>query len=194
VGETGPKTEAKIQEALGGVLFVDEAYGLLGNNTIGGGASNYGEEAITVLLKEMEDRRGQFCVVLAGYKEEMQILLNTNPGFESRLQFTLEFPDYSREELEQIAQVFLSKKKYTIEPPALELLLDTVEYYRNRPNFANARTVRNVLDQVLMNQNLRTENLDDDNVVIRNDVEDYLLDEGIDLKSVARKKGTIGFV
>lgn len=194
VGETGPKTEAKIQEALGGVLFVDEAYGLLGNNTIGGGVSNYGEEAITVLLKEMEDRRGQFCVVLAGYKEEMQILLNTNPGFESRLQFTLEFPDYSREELEQIAQVFLSKKKYTIEPPALELLLDTVEYYRNRPNFANARTVRNVLDQVLMNQNLRTENLDDDNVVIRNDVEDYLLDEGINLKSVARKKGTIGFV
>jgi hypothetical protein len=69
-----------------------------------------------------------------------------------------------------------------------------VEYYRNRPNFANARTVRNVLDQVLMNQNLRTENHDDDNVVIRTDVEDYLLDEGIDLKSVVRKKGTIGFV
>ena len=181
VGETAPKTEAKINEAMGGVLFIDEAYSLVGSHTVGGGNTGYGEEAIAVLLKEMEDRRGQFCTILAGYKEEMRAMLSTNPGFESRIQFTLEFPDYTGEELGQIAALILAKKKYTIEPDALELLLDVCEYFRSKKNFANARTLRNVLDQVIMNQNLRTEDTEGDNVIIRNDVEDYLMDEGIDL-------------
>ena len=107
-----------------------------------------------------------------------------NPGFESRIQFTLEFPDYSREELAEIANRFLSKKKYTIEKPALDKLLDVTEYYRARPNFANARTVRNIIDQVIMNQNLRTEDDDIiDNTIILSDVEDYIADENIDLSS-----------
>lgn len=194
VGETVPKTEAKINEAMNGVLFIDEAYSLMGTATATGVVTNYGEEAIAVLLKEMEDKRGQFCVIFAGYKDEMKNMLSANPGFESRIQFTLDFPDYSREELGEIAKVFLAKKKYTIEDSALKRFLDITEYYRRRPNFANARTIRNILAQVLMNQNLRTEGSDDDNTVIISDVEDYLADEGIDLSNTDKDNRTIGFV
>ncbi len=194
VGETAPKTEAKINEAMNGVLFIDEAYGLLGSVSAGGTVTSYGEDAIAVLLKAMEDKRGQFCVILAGYRDEMKALLSANPGFESRIQFVLDFPDYTREELGEIALAFLDKKKYDIKPTALDRLLDVVEYYRKLPNFANARTVRNVIDQVLMNQNLRTEDVPSDNIIILDDVEDYLMDEGIDLSKPVKSKGHIGFV
>ncbi len=194
VGETAPKTEAKINEAMNGVWFIDEAYGLVGSGSAIGGTANYGEEAISVLLKEMEDKRGRFCVILAGYKDEMKNMLSANPGFASRIQFTLEFPDYTGEELGEIAKAFLANKKYTTESSALERLPDITEYYRNQPNFANARTVRNVLDQVLMNQNLRTEDLEEDNTVIAADVEEYIPDEGIVLSDADMGKRTIGFV
>lgn len=191
VGETAPKTEAKVNDAMNGVLFIDEAYSLSGNDSA---SHNYGDEAIAVLLKAMEDHRGQFCVILAGYKEEMKRMLSTNPGFESRIQFTLEFPDYSREELGEIAGIILKKKKYDIKADALERLLDITEYYRQQPNFANARTVRNILDQVLMNQNLRTEDTMDDKTIVIADVEDYIIDEGIDLSNPNKGKRTIGFL
>ena len=194
VGETAPKTQAKINDAMNGVLFIDEAYGLVSTNTASGGVTSYGEEAIAVLLKEMEDRRGQFCVILAGYKDEMKTMLSANPGLESRIQFTLDFPDYTREELGEIAVAFLKKKKYEIDDPALNRLLDVTEYYRNRPNFANARTVRNLLDQVIMNQNLRTEDTDGDNLIVVDDVEDYLMDEGIDLTKAGNGQRRIGFM
>lgn len=193
VGETAPKTQAKINDAINGVLFIDEAYGLVSTSTVSGGVTSYGEEAIAVLLKEMEDRRGQFCVIFAGYKDEMKTMLSANPGLESRIQFTLDFPDYTREELGEIAVTFLKKKKYEIDDSALNLLLDVTEYYRNRPNFANARTVRNILDQVIMNQNLRTEDSDGDSLIIKDDVEDYLMDEGIDLSKKGGSKRRIGF-
>lgn len=194
VGETGPKTKAKINDAMNGVLFIDEAYSLTGSASANSGSTNYGDEAIAVLLKEMEDHRGQFCVILAGYKDEMKNMLSSNPGFESRIQFTLEFPDYSREELGEIAKTFLAKKKFNVEDDALERILDITEYFRKQPNFANARTVRNILDQVLMNQNLRTEDFEDDNMIIIDDVEDYLTDEGINLSNPNNGKRTIGFV
>lgn len=190
VGETGPKTEAKINEAMNGVLFIDEAYSLVAGKV----PSAYGDETIAVLLKEMEDRRGQFCVILAGYKDQMKNMLSSNPGFKSRIQFTLEFPDYSREELGEIAKAFLKKKKYRIEDDALARLLDITEYFRRRPDFANARTVRNILDQVIMNQNLRTEDEGYDNSIIIDDVEDYLIDEGIDLDDPVTEKRQIGFI
>lgn len=193
VGETAPKTLAKINDAMGGVLFIDEAYSLAGGTTVNGGATSYGEEAIAVLLKEMEDRRGQFCTILAGYRDEMVKMISTNPGLESRIQFTLEFPDYTREELGLIAQSFLEKKGYSIDNEALNRLLDIMEYFRNRPNFANARTVRNVLDQVIMNQNLRTEDENGDSVIIVDDVDDYLTDEGIDLNKPSTGTKKIGF-
>lgn len=192
VGETAPKTEAKINEAMNGVLFIDEAYGILPSASANGGSTSYGEEAIAVLLKEMEDKRGQFCAILAGYRDEMESLLDANPGFKSRIQFILDFPDYSREELGEIAKMFLAKKRYVIEDSALERFLDVIEYFRNQPGFANARTVRNIIDQVLLNQNLRTEDVEGDNTIIADDVDDYLADEGIDLKKAS--KGRIGFV
>ena len=193
VGETAPKTQAKISDAMGGVLFIDEAYGL--TNSSGSTTQNYGDEAIEVLLKNMEDHRGRFCAILAGYKNEMKSMISSNPGLESRIQFTLEFPDYSREELGQIAIKFLEKKKYKIDTAALDLFLDITEYYRNRDNFANARTVRNILDQVIMNQNLRTEDDEnDDGTIIKSDVEDYLSDEGINLSDRSSGSHRIGFV
>ena len=99
---------------MGGVLFIDEAYALASSSTVNRSTTNYGDEAVAVLLKEMEDRRGQFCVILAGYKNEMKNMLSANPGFVSRIQFTLEFPDYSREELGEIATQYLTKKHYEI--------------------------------------------------------------------------------
>lgn len=191
VGETGPKTKEKIQDAMGGVLFIDEAYGLTSSNSASGGATNFGDEAIAALLKSMEDHRGQFCVILAGYKEEMKTMISANPGFESRIQFSLDFLDYTREELGEIAVSFLKEKKYEINDEALNKLLDVTEYYRKRPNFANARTVRNIIDQVIMNQNLRAEDDNDDRMIIVSDVEDYIMDENIDLKAPSKPK--IGF-
>ncbi len=193
VGETAPKTKAKINEAMNGVLFIDEAYGMIGTDNANGGSNTYGDEAIAVLLKEMEDHRGQFCVILAGYKSEMKNMLSANPGLESRIQFTLEFPDYSREELGEIAKAFLAKKGYGIADDALSKVLDVADYYRKRSNFANARTVRNVLDQVILNQNLRTDEEDSpDSIIIPEDVEAYLEDEKINLAS-HEPKTRIGF-
>ena len=194
VGETAPKTLAKINDAMGGVLFIDEAYSLSETTGSDGNSAGYGDEAIAVLLKEMEDRRGQFCVILAGYRENMESMLSSNPGMKSRIQFQLDFPDYSREELGEIAESFLQKKKYEIDDNALQLILDISEYYRNRPNFANARTIRNILDQVIMNQNLRTEDAAQlDSRIIKCDVEDYIADENIDLRDTSGGKRRIGF-
>ena len=192
VGATAPKTLAKINDSMGGVLFIDEAYSLTETSGDDNHSVGYGDEAIAVLIKEMEDRRGQFCVILAGYRDKMESMLNSNPGMKSRIQFQLDFPDYSREELSEIASVFLSKKKYEIDESALQLILDISEYYRNRPNFANARTIRNILDQVIMNQNLRTEN-DPNNIITRSDVQDYIDDENIDLNDTSGGKRKIGF-
>ena len=189
VGSTAPKTLELIDKAMGGVLFIDEAYSLCGDEK-----TSYGEEAIAVLIKEMEDKRGQFCVVLAGYKKEMESMLDINPGMKSRIQFKLDFADYTKEELRDIAFAFLSKKQYDIDEDAMEKLLDIAEYYRKSPDFANARTVRNILDQVIMNQNLRTEDDENpDNVIIISDVDDYISDEGIDLSSGHSKMNKIGF-
>lgn len=180
VGETAPKTEAKISDAMGGVLFIDEAYALYNSRNNGAANVGYGDEAISVLLKQMEDCRGKFCVVFAGYRDEMRRMISSNPGLESRIQFTLDFPDYTREELMQIALRFADKNGYVFEIDALTIFSNVIEYYRDKPNFANARTVRNVLDQVIMNQNLRTEDEeDDDNIILLQDVEDYIADENI---------------
>ena len=191
VGETAPKTEAKINDSLGGVLFIDEAYALTDNTTGNGGVSNYGDEAISVLLKRMEDDRGRFCVILAGYREEMQRMISSNPGLASRIQFTLEFPDYTREELSEILIRFAAKRGYLVDESARERILDITEYFRTQPNFANARTIRNILDQVIMNQNLRTEDEEDNSEIILEDVEDYIADEKITFASSPKRK--IGF-
>lgn len=189
VGQTAPKTIAKVRDALGGVLFIDEAYSIVDAN---GNNSSFGDEAIAALIKEMEDKRGQICIILAGYQKEMEQLLSSNPGFNSRLQFTLSFPDYTNEELREISEKFLAKKGYTADTNALDKILEIAEYFRKQPNFANARTIRNIIDQVIMNQNLRAEDEEDNFEIILSDVEDYLIDEGIDLKS-SKNGHKIGF-
>lgn len=192
VGDTASKTLAKINDSMGGVLFIDEAYSLVNNGE--SKFADYGDEAVAVLLKQMEDKRGQFCVIFAGYKNEMENLMKANPGLTSRIQFTLDFPDYSRQELSEIALKFLSKKKYEIDENAMNLLLDIAEYYRTGTNFANARTIRNILEQVIMNQNLRAdEENSDDNTLIFSDVQDYIDDEKIDLNMGSSKNHRIGF-
>lgn len=182
VGETAPKVHRKVQEAMGGVLFIDEVYALTNVRSSGGAAMNYGDEAIAALLKEMEDRRGQFCVIFAGYRREMEQMLSSNPGLSSRVQFTLSFPDYDRHELWEILLRFVSVQGYEIEEAAAERLLDCVEYFRQLPNYANARTVRNVLEQVILNQNLRTEDTGE-NLIIPEDVEEYLSDLNMELNT-----------
>lgn len=192
VGGTASKTLAKINDAMGGILFIDEAYSLIRSDD--DNAATNGEEAIAVLLKQMEDQRGQFCVILAGYPSEMEELIRVNPGLASRVQFTLHFQDYTREELEEIALHFLKRKGYEMDSSAMQLLLDITEYYRTKPNFANARTVRNILEQVIMNQNLREdEENQKDNLLILSDVQDYLDDENIDLNRASVKLNKIGF-
>lgn len=190
VGGTASKTLAKINDAMGGILFIDEAYSLIRSDD--DNAATYGEEAIAVLLKQMEDQRGQFCVILAGYPSEMEELIRVNPGLASRVQFTLHFQDYTREELEEIALHFLKRKGYEMDSSAMQLLLNITEYYRTKPNFANARTVRNILEQVIMNQNLREdEENQKDNLLILSDVQDYLDDENINLRACVHNEKVI---
>ncbi len=191
VGETAPKTEAKVREAMGGVLFIDEAYELA-SNEMGNGTINYGAEAMSALIKQMEDYRGRFCVILVGYQEEMKSMIGINPGLKSRIQFELEFPDYTKEELGEIAKLFLKKKGYRMAAAAEEKLLDVTEYYRKKENFANARTVRNVIDKVILNQNLRTDE-EPNNQILLLDVEEYISEEKIDLNDTNGGKFKIGF-
>ncbi len=181
VGQTATKTHEKVQDAMGGILFIDEAY-TLAQQTNNGMIVNYGDEAIAALLKDMEDYRGKFCVILAGYQKEMQDMINRNPGLASRIQFSLEFPDYTDDELRQIARLFLRKKQYSIEEDALDEIIKIVSIERKQPNFANARTIRNILDQVIMNQNLRCEDTEDYTIILE-DVEEYIFDNNIQVDS-----------
>ena len=151
VGETPYLTQSCISRAMGGVLFIDEAYSLASKDT----GFDYGKEAISTLLKAMEDQRGEFCVIFAGYKNELEEMISTNPGLKSRIQFNLNFSNYSKEELEDIFELMLENTKYTIEESAKERILDLLEYKKKDPRFANAREVRNILEQVIMNLNLR---------------------------------------
>lgn len=186
MGETAQKTARMIQAAMGGVLFVDEAYALAPKN----GGYDYGQEAIATLIKAMEDYRGEFCVILAGYKSEMTELLSQNPGFRSRIQFFLDFPNYSREELGQILELMLESKRYTISKTARDRVLDITDIERKRADFANARAVRNILNQVIMCQNLRSVGTEDTEIGIV-DVERYIKDAGIQLPRALTGDGTV---
>ncbi len=149
VGQTAPKTKAMIQKAMGGVLFIDEAYTLAGGN---GSAYNFGAEAVAELLKAMEDRRGEFCVILAGYTKEMHDLFNVNPGLQSRVKFELEFPNYKVDELIKIGEMNLKKDSYTMSEENLALLVNIVFSGSNDKNYANARTLREAISKVEIKQ------------------------------------------
>lgn len=155
IGQTAPKTRAMISKAMGGVLFIDEAYALAQ-----GGEKDFGPEAIAELLKQMEDHRGEFCVILAGYTNEMKELFRINPGFLSRVKFNFNFPDYSNDELKGIAKIFLKKDDYQISDENLDLLVNVVSLKRSAMHFANARSLRESISQVEMKQAGRVRKVD----------------------------------
>ncbi|QEG00848.1 Stage V sporulation protein K [Stieleria maiorica] len=144
-GQTGPKTNAKIDEALDGVLFIDEAYTLIDES----GQDQYGREAIQTLLKRMEDQRDRLVVILAGYPVEMRQMIRSNPGLSSRVGTTMQFADYSPEALCRIFELIAKKSKYTLPTESRRRLLRGFTYlHSNRDrHFGNGRTSRNSLER-----------------------------------------------
>ena len=156
VGQTAIKTAERIEEAIGGVLFIDEAYSLNAAASRGN-QGDFGDEAIQTLLKRMEDRRGEFFVFVAGYPENMDNFLKANPGLASRFDKVLRFEDYSPEELLEIALYMFRQEKYQVEEEAREHLgkyMVFLHQFRDK-YFGNARTVRQVVMEAIKNQNLR---------------------------------------
>lgn len=181
VGQTGPKTLDKIKQAYGGVLFIDEAYTLNGQT-----ANDFGKEAIAVLIKEMEDNRDKFVVIMAGYTNEMKELLNLNPGLESRVKFNVEFKDYNKEELLQIFLMLCLKEEYSISKKAYEKLSELFDkIVKNKDkNFGNGRLVRKIFEDVKMKQANRIvqKDIEDKKEILRIKSEDIDFDkEGIAL-------------
>lgn len=138
---TEQKVKMVVQRAFGGVLFIDEAYALM----YGAGAA----DAIATLIKQMEDNRGRFIVILAGYTNEMRELLESNPGFSSRIKEFLNFPDYNEKEMEEIFSFMAGKKGYTIDEDAYDIYDERIARERRLRSFGNARTARSVLDETL---------------------------------------------
>lgn len=151
VGQTAPKTQDIINSALGGVLFIDEAYSICSYIQDEAGR-DYGSECIATLLKGMEDYRDNLCVILAGYTKEMEQMIKTNPGFESRIQFTIQFPDYSSEELYEIFKKMCRKEHYKLASSIKRELLKHFEIVRRQENFANARYVRSIFEKIKIEQ------------------------------------------
>lgn len=147
VGWTAQKVHETIENAIGGILFIDEAYSLMSDRTGG-----FEDEAIATLIKEMEDHRDEICVILAGYTDEMQTLIRQNPGFESRIQFTINFPDYSVNELLEIFDDLCKKENYKLSHNCKEILLENFELVRNQDNFGNGRYVRNIFEKIKFEQ------------------------------------------
>jgi len=147
VGWTAQKVHDIVENAIGGVLFIDEAYSL--DSDIRGG---FEDEAIATLIKEMEDHRNEVCIILAGYTEEMGNLIKRNPGFESRIQFTINFPDYNEEELLEIFEGLCKKEKYKVSDNCKEILIDNFSKAKKEENFGNGRYVRNLFEKVKFEQ------------------------------------------
>ena len=156
MGQTALKTDTVIQQALDGVLFIDEAYSLVPE---GGGGQDYGQEAISTLLKRMEDYRDRLVVIIAGYKDEMQRFIDSNPGLQSRFNRYIDFPDYTGGELVDIFKMYMKKNQYTLAPDAELFLKEQFDYavaHKDR-NFGNARFARNVFEKSIQMQANRLE-------------------------------------
>ena len=143
IGHTAPKTKEVLKRAMGGVLFIDEAYFLDRPEN----ERDYGQEAIEILLQVMENQRDDLVVILAGYKGKMDRFFQGNPGMSSRIAHHVDFPDYTPDELYAIAVLMLEKMQYRLSEEAVLALVQYVELRRAQPNFANARSIRNALDR-----------------------------------------------
>jgi probable Rubsico expression protein CbbX len=148
IGHTGPKTKEVLKKALGGVLFIDEAYTLYRPEN----ERDYGQEAIEILLQVMENQRDDLVVILAGYKDRMDTFFQCNPGMSSRIAHHLDFPDYGRDELLQIADRMLAPLGLAFGPGARQAFEDYLARRIVQPHFANARSVRNALDRARLRQ------------------------------------------
>jgi probable Rubsico expression protein CbbX len=148
IGHTAPKTREVLKRAMGGVLFIDEAYYLYRPEN----ERDYGQEAIEILLQVMENQREDLVVILAGYNDRMDTFFASNPGMSSRVAHHIDFPDYSAEELLAIAQLMLGKMNYRFAPDAEAAMRDYIARRMARPNFANARSIRNALDRARLRQ------------------------------------------
>nr|UYC31356.1 Rubisco expression protein [Odontella aurita var. minima] len=148
IGHTAPKTKEVLKKAMGGVLFIDEAYYLYKPDN----ERDYGSEAIEILLQVMENQRDDLVVILAGYKEPMDRFYESNPGLSSRIANHIDFPDYSVEELLQISKLMLEEQQYQLTPQAEVALTQYITRRKEKPLFANARSVKNALDRARMRQ------------------------------------------
>ncbi|HEY5506103.1 MAG TPA: CbbX protein [Coriobacteriia bacterium] len=151
IGHTAPKTKDVLKRAMGGVLFIDEAYYLHRPEN----EKDYGQEAIEILLQVMENQRDDLVVILAGYKDRMDTFFSSNPGMASRIAHHVEFPDYTPDELVAIAERMLAEWNYRFDAPAALAFREYLEVRLTRPHFANARSVRNALDRMRLRQALR---------------------------------------
>jgi probable Rubsico expression protein CbbX len=148
IGHTAPKTKEVLKKAMGGVLFIDEAYYLYKPDN----ERDYGSEAIEILLQVMENQRDELVVVLAGYKQPMDKFYESNPGLSSRIANHIDFPDYSTDELMKIAKLMLEDQQYQLTPQAEIAFTQYIDRRRKKPLFANARSIKNALDRARMRQ------------------------------------------
>ncbi|WP_254391843.1 AAA family ATPase [Terribacillus sp. DMT04] len=152
IGHTAQKTRALVQRAMGGILFIDEAYSLAR-----GGEKDFGKEAIDTLVKHMEDASNRFILILAGYPREMANFMSLNPGLRSRFPIQLQFPDYKSEQLMDIAKGMLAEKEYQLTKEAEWKLKEIIVQQKSKrtPDFSNARFVRNILEKAIRMQAVR---------------------------------------
>lgn len=150
IGHTAQRTREQIKKAIGGILFVDEAYSLAR-----GGQKDFGKEAIDTMVKAMEDYKTEFVLILAGYPREMAHFLSVNPGLKSRFPIHLDFPDYCQDELLEIAELMLKNRQYRMSEEARLFLKGVLNEKDRRKNFSNARFVRNLIEQSIRRQALR---------------------------------------
>lgn len=153
LGQTAPKTLAKIEEATGGVLFIDEAYSLM--ESYGNGQSSYGQEAISTIVMEMENRREHLAVIAAGYEEDMKLFIETNPGLKSRFEKTIIFPDYTKEELVEIFKGLAAEKLITVTPDVEKALMQHFQRNKAGGDEGNGRYVRKLFQRAYTNLVMR---------------------------------------
>lgn len=143
IGHTAPKTREVLKKAMGGVLFIDEAYYLYRPEN----ERDYGQEAIEILLQVMENNRDDLVVILAGYKDRMDTFFQSNPGMSSRIAHHIDFPDYGQTELLAIAQKMVADMRYQLDEKATMAMQEYIAKRQQQPHFANARSIRNALDR-----------------------------------------------
>ena len=148
IGHTAPKTKEVLKKAMGGVLFIDEAYYLYRQEN----ERDYGQESIEILLQVMENNRDDLVVILAGYADKMDRFFHSNPGFRSRVAHHIDFPDYADSDLMSIGEKMLASLNYTLSPEARLALGEYISLRRTQPLFANARSIRNALDRARLRQ------------------------------------------